>query len=211
MREVGIREAGFTLVEMLVALTIFALLSAAGVGLLRSSVDTQSAVEGKLSDLAAAARLRTLLANDLVQVMDRPTRQSGGREAPAFIGLPGEMRFVRGGWIDLADAARPELQGVRWSISGSRLERAARRALDGSGEQPAAALVEDLTSATFRYRGSNGAWGDSWAPTDTEPPLPAAVELTMTAAADGRPVRLVVALPPLPAPDPVQAPSGVPS
>ena len=38
-------EAGFTLVELLVALAIFALMSVAGVTLLRSGGDTQLAVE----------------------------------------------------------------------------------------------------------------------------------------------------------------------
>lgn len=210
MHGVTSREAGFTLVEMLVALSIFALLSAAGVGLLRSSVDTQAAVDTKLSDLAAAARLRALLANDLVQVLDRPTRQSGGGEAPAFVGLPAEMRFVRGGWIDPADPARPELLAVRWAVAGGKLERATHKAVDGGNESATAPLARDLTSASFRYRGSNGEWRTSWAPAVADPPLPAAVELIITPT-NGRPVMLVVALPPLPAPDPVQVPAGVAS
>ena len=44
------REEGFTLVEMMVALVIFAILAAAGVMILRSSVDTQTAVEARLAD-----------------------------------------------------------------------------------------------------------------------------------------------------------------
>ena len=193
-------EHGFTLVEMLVALSIFALISAAGVGLLRSSVDTQTAVERKLSDLAAAARLRALLANDLVQAVDRPTRAAGA-EAPAFVGQPSEMRFVRAGWIDPGGSVRPELQGVRWSVSGGTLTRTARAALDGGSDGPAAAVARNLTVATFRYRGLDGAWRESWAPLPTEPPLPAAVELTITGA-DERPVTLIIALPPIPAPLP---------
>lgn len=186
-------EAGFTLVEMLVALTIFALLSAAGVGLLRSSVDTHSAVESKLGDLAAAARLRALLANDLVQVVDRPTRQAGG-EAPAFVGLPQEMRFVRAGWVDADNLAGPDLRAVRWSAPGGTIVRVAREALDGGSEGVSAELQRELTAASFRYRGPGGEWSDSWTARQTESPLPSAVELTLTPA-DGRPMLLVVALP----------------
>ena len=43
------RNNGFTLVEMLVALGIFALLAGAGVGLLRSSLDVQSSVDTRLT------------------------------------------------------------------------------------------------------------------------------------------------------------------
>ena len=39
---------GFTLIEMLVALSLFAAIAAIGVGLLRSSVDTQDAVQTRL-------------------------------------------------------------------------------------------------------------------------------------------------------------------
>ncbi|KAB2855935.1 MAG: type II secretion system protein, partial [Sphingopyxis terrae] len=43
--EVAIGQHGFTLVEMLVALSLFAAIAAMGVSLLRSSVDTQEAVQ----------------------------------------------------------------------------------------------------------------------------------------------------------------------
>ncbi|MES2781321.1 MAG: prepilin-type N-terminal cleavage/methylation domain-containing protein, partial [Pseudomonadota bacterium] len=41
-------EAGFTLIELMVALAIFALISVAGVTLLRSGSDTQIAVKKRL-------------------------------------------------------------------------------------------------------------------------------------------------------------------
>ena len=46
------REAGFTLVELLVALVIFAMLSAAGVLLLSSSVRAQGAATEALGEVA---------------------------------------------------------------------------------------------------------------------------------------------------------------
>jgi len=45
---------GFTLVEMLVALGIFALLAVAGVGVLRSSVDLQGAVDTRLTTIGGS-------------------------------------------------------------------------------------------------------------------------------------------------------------
>ena len=40
-----VREGGFTLVEMMVALSIFALLASSGVALMRSAVDGQASVK----------------------------------------------------------------------------------------------------------------------------------------------------------------------
>src|SRR3546814_12910032 len=49
------RGNGFTLVEMMIALSIFAAIAAMGVGLLRSSVDTQDAVQARLQEIGRAA------------------------------------------------------------------------------------------------------------------------------------------------------------
>ena len=187
-------EAGFTLMEMLVALLIFSLLAAAGVGLLRASVDTQGAVERRLGDLAAAARLRTLLASDLAQAVDRPGRDAGGGTRPGFVGLAGELQLVRAGWSDPAGAGRPELQAVRWDASGGSLQRSALTAIDGGRDGPAAVLARDLMRAAFRYRGPGGDWRAQWQPAPGEPSLPAAVELTLERR-DEAPVTLVLALP----------------
>jgi general secretion pathway protein J len=193
-RAVAAGEAGFTLVEMLVALLIFALLAAAGVGLLRASVETQAAVESRLADLAAAVRLRTLLASDLAQAVDRPGRDEGGGTRPGFVGLSGELRLVRAGWSDPAGAGRPELQAVRWDADGGTLQRSALTALDGGRNGPAAVLARDLARAAFRYRGPGGEWRTEWQPAPGEPSLPAAVELSLERRGEAT-VTLVLALP----------------
>ena len=96
-------EAGFTLVELLVALAIFALISVAGVMLLRSGSDTQLAVKGRLEDLSRTNRLYNAMEGDLAQVIARPVRDQSGQPVPAFTendaGTPGALfGFVRAGW-----------------------------------------------------------------------------------------------------------------
>lgn len=189
------RQGGFTLVEMLVALSIFALLAAAGVGILRSSVDTQAAVDARLGEIGSVGRLHALLESDLGQAIDRPSRSAAG-ERPAFDGSAAGMQLVRAGWTNLDGAARSDLQRVEWRLSGGALTRTGFARLDGGDEgAPAAAILRGVRSIGFRYRSADGSWSTAFR-SSPEQPLPAAVELTVTRTA-GAPLVFVAALPPL--------------
>lgn len=186
------RQSGFTLVEMLVALMIFALLSAAGVAMLRSSVDIQTAVDGRLTRLGAAGRLHAMLASDLGQATDRATRGPSG-DRPAFAGEAASMRFVRGGWSNIDDAPRSRLQRVEWRFAQGALVRLGQSRLDGGDDAQAAALTGPLAGAAFRYRGRDGSWSSVFLSSE-EQPLPTAVEVTLSPQGGDR-VTMVFALP----------------
>lgn len=200
---------GFTLVEMLVALGIFAILAAAGVGVLRSSVDVQGSVETRLNAMSGIARLNALLSNDLGQAVDRPSRGPGG-ERPAFVGRENGMEFVSAGRANLDGASRSELQRVEWRSANGALQRTGFAAVDGTDEGLASSMAGDLRRAAFRYRMIDGSWSSSFSSTQQQR-LPTAVELTMTPS-QGAAVVMIFALPPGAAlPDPKeQAPAGGP-
>lgn len=200
-REGELGESGFTLIEMLVALAIFALLAAAGVALLRTSIATQSAIDLRLVQVGGIGRLHALLSSDLAQAADRATRAPAGYR-PAFRGDERGMEFVRAGWTNLDGAARPDLQRVRWGIAGQALTRTGMRTLDGSDEGSVAApFYRALAGASFRYRMADGGWSTSFSTTPQEP-LPLAVEVLLTPAR-GAPIVMLFELP---RPSPLQAP-----
>lgn len=186
---------GFTLVEMIVALLIFAILAGAGVALLRASVNTQEAVDGALADLGAAARLRALLAADLSQAVVRPLEG-----APrGFAGSTGELLLVRAFEPAERVAGASGLQAIRWQVQGDRLVRQSITPA-GTATGPAAILARDVASVALRYRATDGAWRAVWAPSaPTEEALPRAVELRMQRRGQ-QDVTIIVALPAGPAP-----------
>ena len=197
-------ERGFTLVEMLVALSIFALLAAAGVGILRASVDTQAAVDARLGEIGSVGRLHALLESDLGQAIERPTRGASGERA-AFDGNASAMQFVRAGWTNLDGAARSDLQRVEWRLSGGALTRTGFARLDGTDDAaPAAPILREVRALSFRYRSADGSWSTAFRSSQDQP-LPAAVELTVTRNA-GALLVFVAALPPVG----VRAPQTVP-
>lgn len=179
-------EAGFTLVELLVALAIFALISVAGVTLLRSGSDTQIAVKNRLEDLSRTNRLSNALESDLAQAVARPVRDASGQPVPAFIqsdiATPGALfGFVRGGWSNFDEAPRPGLQRVAYALDGNALKRLGWPMLDGAAPGEAATLVEDVSAAEVRFRDEAGEWRSDWTATDANA-IPRAIELRLTIA-----------------------------
>lgn len=184
-------QAGFTLVEMLVALLIFGAIAAAGVAMLSFSVRAQGTTTAKLDDVAALNRTVSILSADLAQAVDRPTRDERGTRLPAFTGEAGGsadlmLRLVRGGWSNLDGAPRPGLQKVAYRVANGALERIAFPMLDGAAPLPPAVLLTGVADARLRYR-YRGAWSDRWDGAGGAP-LPQAAELSVTRT-DGRQYR----------------------
>jgi general secretion pathway protein J len=174
---------GFTLVEMMVALAIFSLISVSGVALLQSASDTQLAVKDRLAELGGDARMVALLEADLAQAIARPVRSSVAGDAPAFAAnggeVPGQLfAFTRGGWSNLDNAPRGEVQRVAWALDKGVLKRTGWSSADG-GVQNEAILLSDVVTAVVQFRAADGSWRSDW---DASNPnaMPRAVELVVT-------------------------------
>lgn len=172
------KESGFTLVELLVALLIFGMLAAAGVGLLRFSVDAQAATKTKLDALAGERRVEALIASDAAQAVPRLTRNVAGDAVQAFEGDVSGFTLVRGGVDPLTDIARPALQKVQISVENGALTRRTYPMLDGAEPGAPALLAPQLAQARFRYRSRQG-WRDVWDPVRPDL-MPRAIELVLT-------------------------------
>jgi general secretion pathway protein J len=167
---------GFTLVELMVSLTIFGMLSAAGVTLLSFSVRAQEAAERRLGDLSQLRRAGTLMAADFGQAAGRMHRDEAGAPLPALTGGATSVGFVRRGWENVDGAARSSLQRVEYRLAGGRLERLSWPMVDGAPPRAAATMLEGVRSIAFRYRAATGDWRDRWDPEKPDD-LPVAVEV----------------------------------
>jgi general secretion pathway protein J len=173
---------GFTLVELIVALAIFALLASAGVALLRSGADSTRMAAARSDETARLLRLRALLIDDLGQAAPRRVRDSNAVLLPAFAGTRGDRRdepliaLTRRGWTNDDALPRASLQRVEWRLSpAGALERRAWPMLDGAEPGPPAVLMTGITGARLRFR-REGAWSDRW---DDPAGLPDAVEIAL--------------------------------
>ncbi|WP_194954057.1 GspJ family type II secretion system protein [Sphingopyxis solisilvae] len=194
-------ERGFTLVEMLVALSLFAAIAAIGVGLLRSSVDTQDAVQARLQTMGGINRVRAIMANELAQTVQRPTRGVAGEAVPAFVGSSTGFTFVHAGAATDEGSPRPGVERVAYAFTDGEWRRATQPMLDGSAMGSGDRLVGDVVAVAARYRDTAGNWADSW---NSEPGdrLPVAVEVRLTRGGREPLTMLFLTAPTLPAPSP---------
>lgn len=177
---------GFTLVEMMLALFIFGLVSAAGVGVMRFSMDNQERVRAQVGRLAELQGARALLKADLSQASTRRTRGADGRPAGrAFFGNEQAgggplLALVRRG-VDNPDAApRPSLQYVEYRLVEDRLERRVRIGLDGGEFDPPQPLLTGIRGVRLQFLW-HGQWLDTL-PLGAHVDLPQAVRLDLQLA-----------------------------
>jgi general secretion pathway protein J len=176
-------EAGFTLVELLVSLFIFGMLSAAGIALLSFSVRAQDLATDQLDRIGQVRRFTALATSDLAQAAPRLSRDESGLVRPAFVGGTGQaepvsMTFVRRGWENLEGSNRSTLQKVQYRLREARLERIGYQHVDGGAAREPVTLVEGVRSLRLRYRDARGDWRDRWDP-ERPAEMPRAVEMIL--------------------------------
>lgn len=180
---------GFTLVEMLVALAVFALLAAGGVTVMAWASASQGAAQARMARVGDLQRVRALLQADLSQAAPRRTRNAAGIAAvQAFTGSaePGSgllFALTRRGQENPWGAPRASLQYVEYHLHDGRLERSARPMLDGAGFDPPQLVIDGVRNARVMYR-FQGEWMDGW-PGGTDR-IPEALRLTLELDGLGR-------------------------
>lgn len=173
-------QRGFTLVEVMIALLVFAILASGGVALLAFSARAQAASGRALDDVAALNRTLSIMAADLAQAQSRPVRDEAGTPLPAFVGeadgaAQPMLRLVRGGWTNLDRQPRPGAQKVAYRLDRGVLQRLGYPQIDGAAPLPPAPLLDRVRTVRLRYRVA-GAWSDRWDGAGGIP-LPQALEL----------------------------------
>jgi len=135
-------EAGFTLIELMVSLALFALISLAGVALVESLMSIRQRTDGRLARVAEIQRAAFIVDNDIGQITAGPVEGAGdvlsfNRPIAAVGGLPVRVRY--------------------------RLENGTViRSLDVQGRHVVQRVVGGVRSLRWRYYASGSGWGDRW-------------------------------------------------
>jgi len=163
------RQAGFTLIEVMVSLAIFAALAAAAYTTLNGVVEASRVVSEQMSRLQALQRTVQRMSLDFGQLTPRPVRDELGDGRLPVLRADGRsldlVELSRGGWSNPLVLPRPALQRVAYRIEEDRLIRRQWPVMDRTlGTEPAeATLLEGLEDIRIRYL-SGDEWTEQWPP-----------------------------------------------
>lgn len=187
--------SGFTLVELLVALLVFALLaSIVYAGLDRMSL-TSIALGDRAQRFAELQRAVVALDTDLRQLGSRLGRDRQGNLMPALAGAPDWLLGRRAGRDNPAGLPRSQLQQLRWGNgSGGVFREVWPDAIADPADPPSGRTAyRTLRSIEFRYLDPVGRWQRDWPGALPPETLPAAIEYVIETERFGR-VRRLIAL-----------------
>jgi general secretion pathway protein J len=193
------KERAFTLVELLVALAIFALISAFAYRGLAVLMDSRAHLERDSRKWRDLALFVGRFERDVQATLDRPAvGPSGTPQAPisSLLDVGGAtnttgLAVTRSGASLYANAlAGPQRVGYR--LAEGRVERLAWTAVDAAPRASVAAtpVLEDVRALSFRFLDRSLEWRRDWALPATQG-TPLAVEMTVEMAGGERIVRLV--------------------
>jgi general secretion pathway protein J len=190
------RSAGFTLIEVIVATAIFALVAAIAASGLSSISKSYSALADQRADRHALARALSAIELDLQQAAARAVRSPYGSVEPAFVGDSNSFELSSSSLSIASTGPQPSLLRVRYQTRQGSLFRLVRRELDAApnSQQSQRALLSEVQNVRLQYWDFGGARSPIWPPANSNysiDQLPRALEIRILHARFGELVRLV--------------------
>jgi len=198
------RARGFTLIEVLIAITILAIMAALAYRGLTAILATRARVSEEDARLRAMVVFMSRIEHDLGGVVPRPVRGATQPCLPPLEGNPAPqgdsqatVAFTR---LTSGDAAAG-MRRVGYRLRGEQVEALTWPVLDQAPRTlPVSSVVlSGVSEFSLRYFDQAGNWATQWPdPRGGAASLPRGIELTLKLT-DGQAVRRLFALPALPA------------
>jgi general secretion pathway protein J len=183
------RSRAFTLLEILVAISIFAVISAICYATLNRVMGDSHMLDAERTKWTRLAIAWSMIEDDFSFARNRGIRDAIGERLPAFIGQPTDPRavapptveFTRGGLWALSTSDKPVLARIDYRLKDHQLIRETWPSLDRAPDaKPSAQLLLDgVTRFEVRFMNAGSQWVDHWPETGASAKLPRAVEVTL--------------------------------
>ncbi len=196
------REAGMTLIELLVAVFVFAVMMTLTYSVLDQVFKNSDIINSGMNRVQEIQTAMRFLESDVMQTAPRPVRDELGEQYANALQSNASSQYAleltRSGWTNPAGLPRSTLQRVGYALVDGELSRFHWYVLDRtfSNEPVQTVLLSDVDSILVRYLQANGEWTEQWPPIGSAGGVnprnrPRAVEIRLTLPDQGELSRIV--------------------
>lgn len=163
------QQAGFTLLELLIASIVFAIMAVMAYGGLDNVIDISQSSKESLQRLRQVQQGITVMSRDFNQLVEREVRDEFGTRLPPITAgndVDKLVEITRGGRPNPAEMLRSTLQRVAYRFEEETLYRLYWQNLDrAQGEEPQEiALLDNVEAVSIRFLNEEARWTDEWPP-----------------------------------------------
>ncbi len=155
MKRESAYDAGFTLVEVLISLFIFAIISAGTLGAMFQTFAAKDRLDQASTELADIAAFRSIIRADMAALDLRPGRDGFGGREPTLVTTDGEplLSFTRLGRSNLTAARRGQAERVRYIFRDGQFIRESLPHENPSelNQWRGRVIIENLQDVRLRY------------------------------------------------------------
>lgn len=172
------KNRGFTLIEVLVALSIFAILASITSTAMMHAFNTKERLAQQSNQLHTLERAILLFKQDVQQILIRAILTDEFHSFPPFIGQPHYIEWTRGGVVNpMGTDQGNTLQRVAFLCKNGQLYRRHWQVLDGPHRKQYhdQLLLDHLTHCQFQFVTQN----KQMLPVFREETLPQAIQITL--------------------------------
>lgn len=196
------RSMGFTLIEVLVAMAVFGVLTILAYMSLGQTLANADMLTERMDRLQAIQRTMRYLSNDLAAAAPRPVRSELGdtHMPPVMVSAANDfaLAVTHGGWSNPAGLPRSTQQRSVYLLEDGKLFRVYYNVLDSTFSNNAISteILDGVERLEFRLLQDNGQETNQWPPTGTqgasaERLRPRAVEIILTLEGEGEIRRII--------------------
>lgn len=165
MRQKKNKQQGFTLLEILIALFIFTIVSMLFVGGLHTVMNADSGTETSAARLRELQMTMLLFSRDIEQTVNRPVILASSRQEAAFVGTDHSFSFTHMGLANpIGSLMRSALQRTEYRWQDNALLRVTWQAVDQAPESKSdqRKLMSGITDLRFDYLDKDNRFREAW-------------------------------------------------
>jgi general secretion pathway protein J len=162
------KTRGFTLVEILVAITILTVVGFLAMGGYNQLLHQSELADNRMKRVRAIQSAVLKLSQDFAELEPRPVREPIGAGMQPALSTGSRVnalvQLTRAGWANPAGISRPTLQRVEYSLDNGTLYRTQHAVLDAiiNDEPIKIALLDNVKSLRIDFLDVQQQWSPDW-------------------------------------------------